>query len=103
MQSPASATAVNGTVYRYYARSVDMSAAEIGDGAYSSSGQTFARTTVLANSLGTTAKINFGDPPQVHVYSADAANPVASRQAIYAAPFDAMASNNLAINGTMEV
>lgn len=67
MQSPASAGAVDGTTYLYYAQSLDMSQWEIGTGAYTAASKTFARTTVQANSLGTTAKINFGNPPQVFV------------------------------------
>ena len=68
MQSPASAGAVDGTAYLYYAQSFDMSQWEIGTGAYTASSSTFARTTISANSLGTTAKINFGTPPQVVVF-----------------------------------
>ena len=37
---------------------------EVGVGTYSSTGPTLARTTVLANSLGTTAKINFSSGTQ---------------------------------------
>lgn len=69
MQSPASAGAVDGTIYLIYAQSFDMAQWEIATGAYTASSGTFARTTVLANSLGTTAKINFGTPPQVFVVS----------------------------------
>lgn len=68
MQSPAAAVAVNGTVYIYYAQSFDMAQWEIGSGAYTSSSGTFARTTVTVNSSGTTAKINFSNPPQVMVF-----------------------------------
>jgi hypothetical protein len=68
MQSPASARAVDGTTYLIYSQSLDMSQWEIATGAYTASSKTFARTTVTANSLGTTAKINFGNPPQVVVY-----------------------------------
>lgn len=68
MQSPASAGAVNGTVYQYYAQSLDMAQWEIGTGAYTASTGVFARTTVLANSLGTTAKVGFFKPPQIAIY-----------------------------------
>lgn len=67
MQSPASAGAVDGVTYLIYAQSFDMSQWEIATGAYTASSKKFARTTILANSLGTTAKINFGNPPQVFV------------------------------------
>jgi len=82
MQSPASDGAVDGTTYLYYAQSFDMSQWEIGQGAYTASSGTFARTSVSKNSLGTTAKINFGDPPQVIVFdrlanAADIANFIA--------------------------
>lgn len=70
MQSPASAQAVNGTTYLIYAQSLDMSQWEIATGAATLSGGvwTFARTAILANSLGTTAKISFSNPPQVFVF-----------------------------------
>ena len=68
LQSPASAGAVNGTTYLIYAEALDRSQWEIATGAYTSSTGTFARTTVLFNSLGTTAKINFAEPPAVSVY-----------------------------------
>lgn len=68
MQSPATAGAVNGVSYIYYAQSLDMSEWEVGSGAYTSGTKTFARTTVAANSLGTTAKIDFSDPPQIFVF-----------------------------------
>lgn len=67
MQSPASAGAIDGVTYLIYAQSFDMSQWEIATGAYTASSKKFARTTILANSLGTTAKINFGNPPQVFV------------------------------------
>lgn len=68
MQSPASAGAVNGTTYKYYAQSLDMNDWEIGTGAYTAGTQTFARTAVQSNSLGTTAKISFSNPPQVIIF-----------------------------------
>jgi hypothetical protein len=66
-QSPAAAGAVNGTVYRYRAESADLSQWEIGYGAYTAAGSVFARTTVLFNSAGTTAKISFSTVPQVAI------------------------------------
>lgn len=68
LQSPTSAGAANGAVYEYYAQSLDMSQWEIGTGAYNSGTGVFARTTILANSLGTTAKISFTNPPEIAFY-----------------------------------
>lgn len=65
-QSPAAAGAVNGTVYRYYARSDDFTQWEIGYGAYTSGTGTFARTTILYSSSGT-SKITFSTTPKVFV------------------------------------
>lgn len=65
--TPASAGAVNGTVYRYRAESADLTQWEVGFGAYTVSGTVLARTTVLFNSLGTTAKISFSAAPQVAI------------------------------------
>lgn len=66
-QTPASAAAVNAAVYRYYARSLDLSQWEQGFGAYTVGSVTLARTTVLFNSAGTTAKISFSTVPLVAV------------------------------------
>lgn len=66
-QSPTAANAVNGTVYRYRAESQDLTQWEIGYGAYNSGTGTFPRTTILFNSSGTTAAINFNTVPQVAV------------------------------------
>lgn len=66
-QSPTAAGAINGTVYRYRAESADLSQWEIGFGAYNSGTGVLARTTVLFNSLGTTAKVNFSTVPTVGV------------------------------------
>lgn len=66
-QTPATAAAVNGLVYRYRAENFDLSEWEVGYGAYSSSGQTIARTTVLYNHLGTTAKVDFATRPYVGI------------------------------------
>lgn len=65
--TPASAGAVNGAIYRYRAESADLTQWEVGYGAYTVSGTVLARTTVLFNSLGTTAKVNFSVAPQVAV------------------------------------
>lgn len=66
-QTPASANAVNATVYRYYARSADLSQWEQGFGAYTVSGTSLARTTVLFNSSGTASKISFTTVPLVAI------------------------------------
>lgn len=66
-QGPAAAGAVNGAVYSYRAESNDLAQWEVGYGAYNSSTGVFARTTVLFNSAGTTAKINFSTVPQVAI------------------------------------
>lgn len=66
-QSPTAANAVNGATYSYRAESSDLSQWEVGFGAYNSGTGVFGRTTVLFNSLGTTAKINFSTVPQVAV------------------------------------
>ena len=66
-QSPAAAGVVNGRLYKYRAESADLSQWEVGEGAYNTSTGVLARTTVLFNSSGTTAKINFSTTPQVAV------------------------------------
>lgn len=66
-QSPTAAAAVNGAVYSYRAESADLLQWEVGYGAYNSGTGVFARTTVLFNSAGTTAKINFSTVPQVAI------------------------------------
>jgi hypothetical protein len=73
-QTPASAGAVNGTVYSYRAQSSDKSQWEEGYGAYASSTTTLARTTVTASSTG--SKISFSSAPSVFItaLSADLAN-----------------------------
>jgi len=62
-QSPSAAGAVSGALYRYRAESGDLLQWEIGYGTWN--GSAIARTTVLANSSGTTAKINFSVTPNV--------------------------------------
>jgi hypothetical protein len=65
-QSPAAAGAVNGRLYKYFA--IDASNNwELGEGAYNTTGPVLARTTITANSLGTTAKISFAAAPQVAI------------------------------------
>lgn len=65
-QTPASAGAVNGTVYRYRAENADLSQWEIGFGAYTTGTTTLARTTILYSSNGGAA-VNFTVPPNVGI------------------------------------
>lgn len=71
-QTPASAGAVNATVYSYRAESADKSQWEEGFGAYTVSSTTLARTTVTANSSGGTSKIAFSAAPNVYITAASA-------------------------------
>jgi hypothetical protein len=64
-QSPLAAGIVNGKTYKYRAESSDLAQWEVGEGTYNSGTGTLVRTTILYNSLGTTAKINFSAPPQI--------------------------------------
>src|SRR6476620_2882180 len=66
-QSPSAAGVVNGRLYKYRAESADLSQWEIGEGAYNTATGVLARTTVLFNSSGTAAKINFSAAPQVAI------------------------------------
>jgi hypothetical protein len=66
-QSPVAAGAVNAAIYSYRAESNDLSQWEVGFGTYNSGTGVIARTTVLFNSLGTTAKVNFSTTPQVAI------------------------------------
>ena len=118
LQSPASAQAVNADTYLICAESLDRSQWEIATGAYTLSSGTFARTTIIANSLGTTAKISFTNPPQVSVYDSaaslgallasnnlsDVVNAATARANIGAAPAISVLTNSLsadvALNNT---
>jgi hypothetical protein len=62
-QTPTSAGAVDGTVYRYRAESSDQREWEVGYGAYTASTTTLARTTIVASSTG--SKVNFSRAPHV--------------------------------------
>ncbi|KAH1301235.1 hypothetical protein KXX47_009747, partial [Aspergillus fumigatus] len=64
-RTPAAASVPNGAVGGYRAESSDLTQWEIGVFTYSTTGPTVARTTVLSNSLGTTAKISFTAAPNV--------------------------------------
>src|SRR3569833_1514200 len=66
-QAPTTASAVNGRAYKYRAESADLSQWEIGEGIWTSATGVLSRATVLTNSLGTNAKVNFTVPPQVGI------------------------------------
>jgi hypothetical protein len=66
-QAPASAGAVNGTVYSYRAESADKTQWEEGFGAYTVSSTTLARSTITANSSGGTSAINCSAAPNVFI------------------------------------
>lgn len=66
-QSPTTAGAMDSAPYYYRAESADLSQWEVGIGTWSVGSTTLARTTILFNSLGTTAKINFSTVPQVGI------------------------------------
>lgn len=71
-QTPASAGAVNATVYSYRAESADKTQWEEGFGAYTVSTTTLARSTITANSSGGTTAINFASAPNVFITAASA-------------------------------
>jgi hypothetical protein len=75
-QSPQAAGAKNGARYKFRAETADLTQWEIAEGIYTAASGSFARTTVLYNSLGTGtasgqsgagARINFTTVPQVAV------------------------------------
>lgn len=98
MQSPATAGAVDGQIGLYYAQSFDMSQWEKGYTIYTALSGTFSRSVVLANSSGTTAKINFTNPPQVFVSDASggyqAVRPQGRLTLVSATPVMTTAQNN---------
>lgn len=63
--TPATAGAIDGTVYSYRAESADYSQWEVGFGTITNN--VLARTTVMFNNLGTAEKINFAVIPQVAI------------------------------------
>lgn len=65
--TPAQAGGIDGATYHYAAQSADLSQWEVGTGVYTAGTTTLSRATVLFNSLGTTAKINFSAAPQVFI------------------------------------
>jgi hypothetical protein len=66
-QTPAAAGGVDSGTYYYRAESADLTQWEVGIGTYAAGTTTLARTTVLFNSSGTTAKISFAAAPQVAI------------------------------------
>jgi hypothetical protein len=107
-QTPATAGAVNGKTYRYRAENASLTQWEIGFGVYT--GGVLARTTVLFNSLGTTAKINFSTIPTVgitflkeDILSMDDANGFTSAQKSQGRANLDVLKNNYIINGAMMI
>src|SRR6266566_2702389 len=64
-QTPATAGAIDGETYRYFAESSDKSQWEIWEGTYTVSSATLARTTIVASSSG--SKVNFTTTPNVTI------------------------------------
>lgn len=94
-QGPTAAGAVNGATYSYRAESADLTQWEVGTGAYNSGTGVFARTAVLFNSAGTTAKISFSAVPQVAVVAlAEDLLPLASVSPISGALGADVSTNN---------
>lgn len=113
-QSPVAANVVNGRLYKYRAESADLSQWELGEGAYNSG--VLTRATVLFNSSGNTSKINFSTIPQIAIVALKedlisveetntftAGQQYQARANIHAAPIDALAFNNIALNANQEV
>jgi hypothetical protein len=100
-QTPASAGALNGGTYSYRAHSADLTQWEVGYGVYTVSGTTLSRT-VTANSLGTTAAVNFTAAPNVYItaLSADLRN--ASLLGIGTVPPAQLGSGSAAANTFLE-
>lgn len=84
-QGLTAALAIDGQIYKYRAESADLSQWEVGYGVYTASSGTIARTTVLYNSLGTTAKINFNFAPNVGIVaiSADFRDKIVANRTYY--------------------
>lgn len=69
---PANCGVVDGAVYRYFARTADLSQTELGRGTYRSSTGKLDRTTILANSDGTTTAVNFATDPIIDLFPSPA-------------------------------
>lgn len=65
---PESANVTDGKAYNYYARSLDGSIFEFGNGVYTIASHTLARTTIFANSNGDTSPVDFALAPIVYVF-----------------------------------
>lgn len=65
--TPAQVGAIDQATYHYRAESADLTQWEVGLGTYTASTGTLTRSTVLYNSLGTSAQINFSGPPAVGI------------------------------------
>lgn len=95
-QGPVAAGAVSGLRYSYRAESANLAEWEIGTGLYVvGGGNVLTRERVLANSAGTTAKINFTGPPQVVIVALaeDLATPMALRDHISGLNFSTAGSS----------
>jgi hypothetical protein len=94
-QSPAAAQAVNGASYSYRAESNDLSQWEVGVGVYNAG--VLTRATVLFNSSGTSARINFSAAPQVALVA------LAEDLVSLVAPASGAGKNIMGRNGGLEI
>lgn len=106
--TPTGANAVTGKTYKFRAENAALTEWELCEGVWN--GTTLARTTVLQNSLGTTAKINFTGPPNVGIITAkedtlgiDEANSWTKTQKAQARANLDVLNKNYIINGAMMV
>ncbi len=88
--SPEVSLLVDGETYLYRAQSFDETVWEVGTGAYTLATGTFARTAVLFNSDGDTAKIDFDDPPHVVIQDYFVAGDPVATEAYVDAAIDAV-------------
>jgi hypothetical protein len=83
--TPEQSNVIDGKIYAYYAASYDsavppnVTAWEAGSGAYTILTHTQHRTTITANSDGTTIPVNFPTPPIVNVYASPSGSLESSR------------------------
>lgn len=66
--TPSQANAIDGKVYTYFAQSADGTQWEKGSGVWTLSTTTLARTSIIANSVGTAAVVSFLTVPIVDVF-----------------------------------
>ena len=64
-QTPAAAGVVNGDLVSYRAESANLTQWQEGTASYNTTGPVLTRLTVTSNNLGTTAEINFTNPPNI--------------------------------------